>query len=93
LNDTWTSLEPLLEQAMDCLGEKDRLAILLRYYQKQSMREISLVLGNSEDAAKMRVNRAVEKLRAFFKKRGAAHTTATSETESSTSHGNCRTTR
>jgi hypothetical protein len=54
---------------------------VLRFFDGKSMKEIGAALGGSEDAAKMRVNRAVEKLRLFFARRGvvipAAALTAT----------------
>ena len=55
---------------MDRLGEKDRNAIVLRFFENKNLREVGAALGASEDAAKMRVNRALEKLRKFFTKRG-----------------------
>lgn len=63
--------------ALDRLGEKDRHAIGLRFYDGKSMKQVGLELGGSEDAAKMRVSRAVEKLRRFFVKRGVTLSAAT----------------
>ena len=57
---------------MERLGEKDRNAIVLRFFENKSLGEVGSALGASEDAAKMRVNRALEKLRKFFVKRGVA---------------------
>ncbi len=68
----WEQLSPLLDQAINQLGEKDRLAVLLRFFQRKPMREVGQALGISEDAAKMRVARSVEKLRGFFAKNGVA---------------------
>jgi RNA polymerase sigma factor (sigma-70 family) len=70
--EVWGHLEPMLEQALDQLGEKDRLAVLLRFFQCKPMAEVGAVLSISEAAAKMRVSRSVERLRAFFAKRGVA---------------------
>jgi RNA polymerase sigma factor (sigma-70 family) len=69
-DELWNHLSPMLEDALDQLGEQDRLAVLLRFFQKKPMREVGEVLGVSEAAAKMRVSRAVERLREFFSKRG-----------------------
>jgi hypothetical protein len=52
------------------LSEADHHALVLRFFDGKSMREVGAALGASEDAAKMRVNRAVEKLRLFFSRRG-----------------------
>lgn len=49
---------------------------MLRYYEGRNLREVGLALGASEDAAEKRVNRALEKLRIFFAKRGVSSTTA-----------------
>ncbi|PYM10537.1 MAG: hypothetical protein DME18_16060, partial [Verrucomicrobia bacterium] len=68
----WEQLSPLLDDAMNQLGEKDRLAVLLRFFQRKPMREVGQALGISEDAAKMRVARAVERLRGSFARRGVA---------------------
>ena len=68
--EAWSQIAPLLEGALQQLGEKDHNAIVLRFFENRSMSEVGSALGASEDAAKMRVNRAVEKLRKFFNKRG-----------------------
>jgi protocatechuate 3,4-dioxygenase beta subunit len=70
--ESWNEIEPLLDQAMDSLAEMDRLAILLRFFKENSMAEVAAGLGVSEAAAKMRVGRALEKLRTFFSSCGIA---------------------
>ena len=65
----WTHIEPLLDDAMAALDETDRSAILLRYFENKSFREVGQTLGTSDDAAQKRVGRAVERLREFFTKR------------------------
>jgi len=67
--DEWTQIEPLLDDAMAALDETDRSAILLRFFENKSLREVGEALGASEDAAQKRVSRAVERLREFFSKR------------------------
>src|SRR3984957_2779509 len=71
-SEAWLQIAPLLEDAMARLGEKDRNAVVLRFFENKNLREVGTALGASEDAAKMRVNRALEKLRKFFTKRGVA---------------------
>ncbi len=66
----WTQIGPLLDEAMEALPEADRSAILLRYFENRSLREVGQTLGMSEDAAQKRVSRAVERLRGFFSKQG-----------------------
>ena len=68
--DVWPQIAPLLDVAMSGLSETERQAIVLRFFDGKSMKEAGAALGASEDAVKMRVNRAVEKLRRFFSRRG-----------------------
>ena len=65
----WTHIEPLLDEAMHALDNIDRTAVLLRYLENKSLREVGQMLGTNEDAARKRVSRAVERLREFFSKR------------------------
>ncbi len=69
-SEVWPQIEPLLDAAMAGLSETDHHALVLRFFDGKSMKEVGTALGASEDAAKMRVNRAVEKLRRFFSRRG-----------------------
>lgn len=68
--DDWSRVEPLLDEAMQALEEGDRAAVLLRYFEGKSFREVGRALGTSDDTAQKRVSRAVERLRAFFTERG-----------------------
>ncbi|TCO89565.1 RNA polymerase sigma factor (sigma-70 family) [Chthoniobacter flavus] len=70
--DAWPRIEPMLDEAMAGLGTTDRDAIVLRFFDGCSMQQVGAALGASEDAAKKRVTRAVEKLRSFFTRRGVA---------------------
>jgi uncharacterized protein (TIGR03435 family) len=75
-NSTWEQLAPLLDEAMLRLCPADRDALVLRFFQGRSMNEVGSVLGVSEEAAKKRVNRAVEKLRKVLSRRGVVSTSA-----------------
>lgn len=68
---------PLLNEALEQLPELDRVAILLRFFESKSIEEIGHKLGTTENAAKMRLSRAVEKLRNIFRQRGVVVPTAT----------------
>ncbi|HXI69548.1 MAG TPA: TIGR03435 family protein [Verrucomicrobiae bacterium] len=68
--DAWPQIAPLLDAALGKLGDRDRNAIVLRFFENKSLAEVGAGIGASEDAAKMRVNRALEKLRKIFTKRG-----------------------
>jgi len=74
--ETWNQIAPLLDGAMEQLGQKDHDAVVLRFFEGRNFKEVGAALGASEDAAKKRVNRALEKLRKFFTKRGVSSTTA-----------------
>jgi RNA polymerase sigma factor (sigma-70 family) len=66
----WQELSPLLDEAMNRLGQTDRDALLLRFFENKSLREVGTALGTNEEAAKKRVARGLDKLRIFFSKRG-----------------------
>ncbi|MBN9693972.1 MAG: sigma-70 family RNA polymerase sigma factor [Verrucomicrobia bacterium] len=66
----WTELAPHLDEAVHQLPEPDRQAVLLRFFEGRSMRELGESLGVSEAAAKMRVSRALEKLRQILAAQG-----------------------
>jgi RNA polymerase sigma factor (sigma-70 family) len=66
----WTYIEPLLDEAMSALDATDRAAVLLRYFENKSLREVGAALGTSDAAAQKRVSRAVERLREYFAKGG-----------------------
>lgn len=73
--EVWPQIMPLLEDAMGRLGEKDRNALTLRFFEGKSFDEIGTAFGASENAAKKRVAYALEKLRKYFSRRGVHSTT------------------
>ena len=73
--EVWTQIAPLLDAALAKLNETDRHAVVLRFFDGKSMKEVGVALGANEDAAKKRVSRALEKLRKIFTKRGVVSTT------------------
>ena len=70
--ENWTHIAPLLDGAMARLGQKDYDALVLRFFENKNFAEVGAAMGTGEDTARMRVNRALEKLRKFFTKRGVA---------------------
>ncbi len=72
----WNKIRPALDDAMHELKETDREAILLRYFENRQFAEVGAKLGLNENAARMRVERALEKLRDIFTKRGITTATA-----------------
>jgi len=76
-SEAWTQIAPLLDEAIAQLGEKDRDAVMLRFFKQKPLQDVGKALGINTDAAQMRVSRAVEKLRLFFLKHGVAVPAAT----------------
>jgi RNA polymerase sigma factor (sigma-70 family) len=68
----WEMLQPVLDEALHALGEADRHAILLRFLEGKTLAEVGRGLGLNENAARKRVDRALQKLRHFFGRRGIA---------------------
>lgn len=73
---SWPEIAPVLDEVVDELSEKDRAAILLRFFARQPFADVGRQLGVSENAARMRVDRAIDALRAGFARRGIHSTSA-----------------
>jgi RNA polymerase sigma factor (sigma-70 family) len=71
----WVKISPLLDEAITQLGTADRTAILLRFFERRDFRSVAAVLGSNEDATRMRVNRALERLQALLTRRGVTLST------------------
>ena len=72
----WDQLQPALEGVMDDLNERDRAAILWRFFDAQPLAALGRKLGVSENAAQKRVDRALDKMRRSFAARGIESTSA-----------------
>jgi RNA polymerase sigma factor (sigma-70 family) len=72
----YSQLKHLLDETIDKLNEPDRSAILLRFFEQRDFRSVGEALGSTEDAARMRVTRALEKLGELLKGRGVTTTAA-----------------
>jgi RNA polymerase sigma factor (sigma-70 family) len=72
----WKRIAPMLDAALDKLAEADRAAILLRYFERKSAKEIGGALQISEEAAQKRVTRALERLRGLLAGQEAVLSTA-----------------
>jgi RNA polymerase sigma factor (sigma-70 family) len=70
----WEQLAPLLDDALDAMNESDREAVLMRYFQGCSYAEIGGRLRLAENAARMRVDRALERLRGALERGGITST-------------------
>jgi RNA polymerase sigma factor (sigma-70 family) len=72
----WVEIRPELDEAMDTLNDRDRTAVLLRFFENKSFAEIGATLRISADAARMRTERALDKLRTLLSRRGITSTSA-----------------
>jgi RNA polymerase sigma factor (sigma-70 family) len=66
----WKQISPHLDDALNRLSQADREAIVIRFFENKSHKEVGALLGMSEETARRRVSRAVEKLRSGFASRG-----------------------
>src|SRR5215469_670396 len=80
LNDNsgrdFRQIAAVLDDAVNELEEGDRTAVVLRFYEQRDFRSVGQAIGSNEDAARMRVNRALEKLEGSLKRRGITTTGA-----------------
>jgi len=72
----WEQIAPFLDEAVAALGENDRNAVLLRFFENKSFAQVGAAMGVNEEAARKRIARATEKLRHYFSKRGVTLTAA-----------------
>ncbi len=67
----WARVAPLLDEALHRLREKDRNALLLRFFENKPLAAVGVALGVPEDTARKRVHRALERLQSHLLRRGA----------------------
>ena len=72
----WHHLRPVLDEVIVGLRDDEREAIALRFFEQRSFAEVGAALRLTEEAARKRVERALEKLRAVLARRGITSTTA-----------------
>jgi RNA polymerase sigma factor (sigma-70 family) len=72
----WEQLRPVIDGALHELPERDREAVLLRYFEGRPFAEIGRLFSVTEDAARMRVERALERMRAVLRRGGVTSTAA-----------------
>jgi RNA polymerase sigma factor (sigma-70 family) len=73
---TWQQVRPVLDDTLHELGETDRAAIVLRFFEDLSLQQVGIQLGLNENAARMRVDRALRKLRDRLLRRGITSTSS-----------------
>lgn len=72
----WERVRPVLDEALAELNEQDREAILLRYLEGRDFAQVGARLALSDNAARMRTDRAVDKLRGLLERRGVRSSAA-----------------
>lgn len=84
--EQWERLRPVIDDALGELNSRDREAVLLRFFSERSYGEIGGTLNVSENTARMRVERALDKLHGLLSRRGIT-TTSAALTLSLSAHG------
>lgn len=69
---TWLRVKDEIDESLATLGEDERAAILLRFFENKSLREVGASMGITEDTAQKRVSRALDRLRDLLVRRGIA---------------------
>jgi len=72
----WQTLDPVLDPALRKLNDSDRTAILLRFFKNHSFAEIGTALRVTEEAARKRTDRALDRLRSLLERQGVTSTSA-----------------
>jgi RNA polymerase sigma factor (sigma-70 family) len=73
----WHQVRPVLDDVMHELDPEDRTAVVLRFFEDRSLKEVGAALGLTENAARMRVERSLEKLHGLLSQRGVKSTAST----------------
>ncbi len=72
----WDRLRPFLDEALGELEDPDRDAVALRFFEGRAFADVGRALALSEEAARKRVDRALDKLAAVLARRGVKSTAA-----------------
>ncbi|MBL9199098.1 MAG: sigma-70 family RNA polymerase sigma factor, partial [Opitutaceae bacterium] len=72
----WARVRPVLDEALGELSDGDREAILLRFFEGRDFAGVGARLNVNDNTARMRVERALDKLRALLERRGVKSTVA-----------------
>ncbi len=73
----WRQVRPVLDDVMHELNDEDRTAVVLRFFEGRSLKEVGTAIGLTENAARMRVERSLEKLHGLLSRRGINSTATT----------------
>jgi RNA polymerase sigma factor (sigma-70 family) len=73
-NLDWEKVRPVIDEALDELADHEREAVLLRFFENRPLAEVGARFSLTADAARMRIERALDKLRSALARRGVAST-------------------
>ena len=73
-DQSWQQIRPVLDEALHELKETERTALVLRFLENRSLQEVGAALGLQENAARMRIDRALGRLRVLLARRGITST-------------------
>jgi RNA polymerase sigma factor (sigma-70 family) len=66
----WERITPHLNDALDRLSAADQELVMMRFFDNKSHKDVANALGVSEQTARKRISRAIERLREIFARRG-----------------------
>jgi RNA polymerase sigma factor (sigma-70 family) len=72
----WEQVRPVLDEALGELDERDREVIILRLLEGRDYAEVGARTAMTDNAARMRTDRALEKLKALLARRGITSSSA-----------------
>ena len=67
---TWEQIAPFLNDALAALSDADRELVMIRFFGNKSHKDLADAFGISEDTARKRLSRAIDRLRRIFARRG-----------------------
>jgi RNA polymerase sigma factor (sigma-70 family) len=76
LRQNWERLRPVIDEILGDLRERDREAVLLRFFEERTFAQVGQRLKISEDAARIRVSRALDEMSRRLSRRGIDSTAA-----------------
>jgi hypothetical protein len=66
-----SDLQPLLHEAIDQLTKTDRLCVVMSFLQQKTHAQVAAAIGLSQEAARKRISRSIERMREYLASRGS----------------------
>jgi RNA polymerase sigma factor (sigma-70 family) len=73
--DEWSGIRDLVDDLVCEMNPSDREAVVLRFFAKQTFLDIAEVQGTTEESARKRVSRALDRIRVTLEKAGITSST------------------